>query len=108
MANITITVQSLLNAGEFDSYTIANTATVSTLKAAINSATGTSSSWYNVNFNEQVLADGNTLASYSIVNGSVLGTGNLIGRLPTLEDRQIAKLNLATLDRVSESNPNDT
>ena len=108
MANITITVQSLLNAGEFDSYTISNTATVATLKAAINAATGTDSSWYNVNFNEEVLADANTLASYSIVNGSVLGTGNLISRLPTLENRQLAKLNLATLDRVSESNPNDT
>ena len=108
MANITITVQSLLNAGEFNSYTISNTATVATLKAAINTATGTDSTWYNVNFNEQVLADANTLASYSIVNGSVLGTGNVIGRLPTLQDRQLAKLNLATLDRQAASNPYDT
>lgn len=108
MATITITVQSLLNAAEFDSYTLADTTTVANLKVAINTATGTNSSWYNVNFNEQVLDDANTLASYSIINGSVLGTGNVIGNLPTLEDRQIAKLNLATLDRVSESNPNDT
>ena len=108
MANITISVQSILNFGEFDSYTISNTATVSQLKDAINTATGTDSSWYNVNFNEQVLADANTLASYSIVNGSVLGTGNVIGRLPTLQDRQLAKLNLATLDRQDDGNPYDT
>jgi hypothetical protein len=108
MANITITVQSLLNAAEFDSYTLSDTSTLSDLKDTINTETGTDSSWYNVNFNEEVLDDANTLASYSIISGSVLGTGNLIGRLPTLEDRQLAKLNLATLDRVSESNPNDT
>lgn len=108
MANITISVQSLLNFGEFDTYTLSNTSTVTTLKNTINAATGTDSTWYNVNFNEQVLVDTNTLASYSIVNGSVLGTGNVIGRLPTLQDRQLAKLNLATLDRQADGNPYDT
>lgn len=107
MATITITVQSLLNAGQFDSYTVSDGITVATLKTTINSATGTNSSWYNINFNEQVLNNANTLASYSIVNGSVLGTGNLIGRLPTLQDRQIAKLDLAALDRTAAGNPYD-
>lgn len=108
MANITISVQSLLNFGEFDSYTLADTSTVSDLKDTINAATGTDSTWYNVNFNEEILDDANTLASYSIVNGSVLGTGNVIARLPTLQDRQLAKLNLATLDRQDAGNPYDT
>ena len=107
MATITITVQSLLNAGQFDTYTVSDGITVATLKTTINSATGTDSSWYNINFNEEVLADGNTLASYGIVNGSVLGTGNLIGRLPTLQDRQLAKLDLAALDRTAAGNPYD-
>ena len=88
MATITITVQSLLNAGQFDEYTVSDGITVATLKSTINAATGTDSSWYNVNFNEEVLADGNTLASYGITNGSVLGTGNVIATLPTLQDRQ--------------------
>jgi len=105
MAAITITVQSLLNAGQFDSYTVDNGITVATLKTTINAATGTNSSWYNLNFNEEVLANANTLVSYGIVNGSVLGSGNLISRLPTLEDRQVAKLDLATLDRTQEGNP---
>ena len=105
MATITIQVQSLLNFGEFDSYTVSDGITVATLKTTINTATGTDSTWYNLNFNEQVLSDGNTLVSYGITNGSVLGTGNVIARLPTLQDRQLAKLNLATLDRTAAGNP---
>jgi uncharacterized ubiquitin-like protein YukD len=108
MATITITVQSLLNAAQFDSYTLSDGITVATLKTTIDAATGTDSSWYNVNFNEQVLVDTNTLASYGIVNGSILGTGNLIARLPTLQDRQLAKLDLASLDRAAAGNPWDT
>lgn len=108
MASITITVQSLLNAGQFDEYTVDDTITVATLKTTIDSATGIDSTWYNVNFNELVLADANTLASYSIVDGSVLGTGNIIARLPTLQDRQLAKLDLAALDRTQEGKPWDT
>jgi hypothetical protein len=105
MATITITVQSLLNAGQFDEYTVSDGITVATLKSTIDTATGTDSTWYNVNFNEEVLDDANTLVSYNIIDGSVLGTGNLIGRLPTLQDRQLAKLDLATLDRTQDGNP---
>jgi uncharacterized ubiquitin-like protein YukD len=105
MATITITVQSLLNAGQFDSYTVSDGITVATLKSNIDTATGTDSTWYNLNFNEQVLVDTNTLASYGITNGSVLGSGNVIARLPTLQDRQLAKLDLAALDRTQAGNP---
>ena len=107
MATITITVQSLLNAAQFDEYTIDDGDTVADLKAAIDLATGTDSSWYNVNFNEEVLDDADTLASYDIIDGSVLGTGNIISGLTTLQDRQLAKLNLATLDRTAAGNPYD-
>jgi Ubiquitin family len=107
MATITISVQSILNFGEFDSYTVSDGITVATLKNTINAATGTDSSWYNLNFNEQVLVNANTLASYGITNGSVLGTGNVIARLPTLQDRQLAKLDLAALDRTAAGNPWD-
>lgn len=107
MASITITVQSLLNAGQFDEYTVDDSITVATLKSTIDAATGTDSTWYNVNFNEQVLNNANTLASYGIANGSVLGTGNVIAYLPTLQDRQLAKLDLASLDRTAAGNPYD-
>ncbi len=107
MASITITVQSLLNAGQFDEYTVDNSITVATLKSTIDAATGVDSSWYNVNLNEQVLDDANTLASYGITSGTALGTGNIIADLPTLQDRQIAKLDLAALDRTAAGNPQD-
>lgn len=108
MATITITVQSLLDAGLFDPYTVSDGITVGTLKSTIDTATGIDSDWYNLSFEGNVLSDGNTLASYNIVDGSVLGSGNLIGRLPTLEDRQVAKLDLASLDRQASGNPRYT
>jgi hypothetical protein len=104
MATINITVQSLLNAAQFDPYTVSDGITVATLKADIDAATGIDSTWYNLSFNSQVLSDGSTLSSYSIINNSIIGIGNVIGRLPTLEDRQLAKLQLSHLERVELAN----
>jgi hypothetical protein len=105
MATITISVQSLLNAALYDSYTVSDGITVATLKSTINSATGTDSSWYVLAFDGEELADGSTLVSNGIVNGSSLQIGNVIANLPTLQDRQLAKLDLATLDRTAAGNP---
>ena len=108
MANITISVQSLLNSAEYDSYTIDNGQTVNQLKTAIQTATNVNPAWYNVVFNDQVLSGTATLAASNVVNGSVLRVANIIGRLATLQDRQEAKLNLAALDRAAAGNPRDT
>jgi hypothetical protein len=108
MANITISVQSLLNSAEYDSYTIDNGQTVNQLKTAIQTATNVDPAWYNVVFNDQVLSGTATLAASNVVNGSVLRVANIIGRLATLQDRQEAKLNLAALDRAAAGNPRDT
>lgn len=108
MANITISVQSLLNSAEYDSYTIDNGQTVNQLKTAIQTATNVDPAWYNVVFNDQVLSGTATLAASNVVNGSVLRVANIIGRLATLQDRQEAKLNLASLDRAAAGNPRDT
>lgn len=105
MANITITVQSLINAAIYDSYTISDASTVNQLKTAINNARGFDSAWYDVVFNENVLSGTATLISLSIVNGSVLRTHNKISRLATREARQVAKLNLAALDRAQSDRP---
>lgn len=105
MATITISVQSLLSAGEYDAYTVSDAITVAALKAVIDAATGIDSAWYNLSLDEVVLADASTLASNFIVNGTVLGSGNIIARLPTLQDRQLAKLDLAALDRTADGNP---
>lgn len=108
MATITITVQSLLNAATFDSYTIADTDTVSTLKTAIQSATGVNTAWFDLFVSDQFLATGNTLASYSITSGAVLRSGNKIANLTTRQDRQEAKLALAELRRQAGGNTSAT
>ena len=108
MATITIQVQTLLNAALYDSYTVSDGITVATLKSNIDTATGIDSAWYVLAFNGEELADGSTLVSNGIVNGSSLQTGNVIRSLTTLQDRQVAKLDLASLDRAAAGNPWDT
>ncbi len=105
MASITIDVQSMLNAARYDSYTIDDGQTIAALKTAIQLATGVDPAWYVLSFDDIVLQDGNTLASYGIVTGSVLRSGNVISVLATLQSRQLAKLDLATLDRTADGNP---
>ena len=99
MAIINITVQSLLNAAQYDPYTVADTTTVGTFKTTIETATGCNVGWFDLVFNNQVLDTANTLASYSIIDDSQLRTHNKIARLSTLEDRQVAKLDLSHLER---------
>lgn len=108
MANITITVQSLLNTAVYDSYTIDNGQTVNQLKAAINSARGFDSSWFDIVLNQHVVSGSATLSSLGIVTGTVLRTANVIDRLATKELRQRAKLDLSELDRAAGGNPRST
>jgi hypothetical protein len=108
VANITITVQSLLNTAVYNSYTIDNGQTINQLKTAINSARGFDSSWYNIVLNEHVVSGSATLASLGIVTGTVLRTANVIDRLATKELKQKAKLDLSALDRAADGNPRST
>ena len=105
MANITITVQSLINTAVYDSYTIDNGQTIAQLKTAIQSAKSVDPAWFDVVKNESILTESSTLASLGIVTGTVLRTHNKISRLTTREDRQDAKLALAALDRAESSRP---
>jgi hypothetical protein len=108
MANITITVQSLLNAAEYDSYIIDNGQTINQLKTAIYSATGVETAWFDIVLNEAIATGTSTLSSLGIISGTQLRTHNKISRLTTLQDRQVAKLNLAQLERIELSNPYPT
>lgn len=105
MANITITVQSLLNTAVYDSYTIADTSTVNQLKTAVQGATNVDPAWFDVVLNESILTGTSTLADAGIVTGTVLRTHNKISRLADRETRQKAKLDLAALDRAASSRP---
>jgi len=103
MANITITVQSLLSTAKYDSYTIDNGQTVAQLKTAINAARSFNSTWYDLSRSETILSESATLASLGIVSGTALRTHNKIARLASRQLRQEAKLALATLDRTASS-----
>lgn len=107
MANITITVQSLINTAVYDSYTIDDGQTVAQLKTAINSARGFDSTWYDI-VNGGVLPEGSTLASLGITSGTQLRTHNKISRLSTRQARQEAKLALAELDRTASGESRTT
>ena len=107
MANITITVQSLLNTALYNSYTIDNAQTVAQLKTAINTARSFNSTWYDL-VAGNILTESSTLASLGIVTGTQLRTHNKIARLATKEAKQAAKLALAGLDRVASSETRTT
>jgi hypothetical protein len=108
MANITITVQSLLNTAVYDSYTIDNGQTVNQLKTAINAAQGFNSTWYDIVMDQHVVSGTATLSSLGITTGTVLRTHNKIARLATRQLRQEAKLALATLDRIASGETRTT
>jgi hypothetical protein len=107
MANITITVQSLINASVYNSYTIDNAQTVNQLKTAVNAARGFDSAWYDL-FNGNILTGASTLSSLGITSGTALRMHNKIGNLPSREAKQRAKLDLAALDRDASTNPRAT
>jgi len=108
MANITITVQSLINTAIYNSYTIDIGQTINQLKTAINSARGFDSTWYDIVLNQSVASGTATLASLGIVTGTVLRTHSKISRLATKELKQKAKLDLAALDRSAAGEPRAT
>lgn len=105
MANITITIQRLTNTAVYDSYTIDNGQTVNQLKTAIALARGYEVSWFNLVLTNTVLTGSDTLAASGMITGDVLRAANIISRLATREDRQVAKLDLASIDRAESSDP---
>jgi hypothetical protein len=106
MANITISVQSFLNASRNLSITIDNAQTVAQLKTAINVLEGTPTAIMELYFGSTKLSNASTLASYSIVTGSYIKTSNNLTEagLWTKQQRQTYKLQLAGLKRQLNSN----
>lgn len=107
MATIAVQVQSLLNTAVYDTYVTSDAVTVQTLKNYIYANTSVTASWYQLYYNNQLLANANTLSSYGIGNVQIR-SANRIGELPSREDRQRAKLNLAGLDRATANDPRAT
>lgn len=105
MADINLTVQSLLTIGRTITVTISETATVAQLKSAIASIDLLPVDIMILSFNNEVLEDTDTLDSLGIQNNDYIRTANTIAHLLTKEDKQVAKLELAGYDRESVANP---
>lgn len=104
----TVTVQSLLNAATYDSYTVTLASdTVNDLKNDIASATGVNTAWFNLVLNGEVLTGTDTLQTAGVADGDSLRTANIISRLATKEAKQQAKLQLAKLTRAVDGRPDD-
>jgi hypothetical protein len=108
MATINITIQSLLNSAIYDPQTVDTAGTIGELKTAMETNFSYSADWFDLMFNNEILDITQTIGSYGIVEGSRLGIHNKIARLDTKELRQIAKLDLAALDRAASGNPRAT
>lgn len=97
-----VTVQSLLNAATYDSYTVTLASdTVDDLKALIVAADSVDATWFNLVHNNRVLTGSDTLQSAGVEDGDSLRIANIIGSLATKEAKQLAKLELAALDRAA-------
>lgn len=96
-----IYVQSFLNSGTKNLYTVTNATTVSQLKTAIFAATGVTTTIMQLYFNNIELANTGTMATYSITTASVVGSSNNIANTSTWtkQQRQLLKLDLAQLRR---------
>lgn len=101
MANITINVQSFLNAADNLSITISDASTVAQLKTAINGQEAVPTAQMKLFLDNILLSDTDTLTSLGITSSSYIKTATTIARLATREDRQKAKLELAALDRAA-------
>jgi hypothetical protein len=101
-----IYVQSFLNSATKLTIAVNTTTTVAQLKALVNTAEGTTSTYmefYLVNTattTATVFANGNTLGSYGVVDtGTYINSSNTISTSTNKTDRQVAKLELAKLRR---------
>lgn len=101
MAAINVSVQSILNTAVYTVYASDTLETVASLKTRIATTLGINTLWFDLKLSTTALTPSNTVGSYGIINGSVINISNKIARLPTREDRQVAKLKLAELKRIA-------
>jgi hypothetical protein len=106
MANITLSVQSFLNAATNLSITIDNAQTVAQLKTAINGQEGTPTAIMDLFLNGTKLTDATTLSVSGLITGSYVRTSNNLTGTGTWtkQQRQEYKLQLAQLRRQATGN----
>jgi len=109
MADITLDVQSFLNGATRLSITIDNALTVADLKTSINADEGTPTAIMDLYFEGNLLADA-TVLSTILSTADVIQTSNNLTEAGkwTKQERQVYKLELASLKRARDGNPRST
>ena len=99
-----IYVQSFLNSASTLTISVSTATTVNQLKSLVYTAEGVTTTIMAFYFNNSILANTGTIGLYGITTGTLVGSSNTIVTLPTKEERQIAKLDLAQLRRQAGGN----
>jgi hypothetical protein len=99
MATVTVTVQSLLNTARYESYTLDDGSSISTLAGLHAAREGTNATWFVICSGAEAFAGTELLSAIIPQLGAVFQTGNRTDRLATREQRQVAKLALSSLRR---------
>ena len=99
-----IYVQSFLNSASTLTISVSTATTVNQLKSLVYTAEGVTTTIMAFYFNNSILANTGTIGLYGITTGTLVGSSNTIATLPTKEERQLAKLELAQLRRQAGGN----
>lgn len=99
-----IYVQSFLNSATKLTISVTTGTTVSQLKSLVNTAEGVTTTIMTFYYNNIELANTATMAGIAATTGTYIQSSNNIASLPTKEQRQIAKLDLAQLRRQAGGN----
>lgn len=102
-----IQVQSFLNSATKLTVSVTTTTTVDQLKTLVNVLEGVTTTIMSFYFNSVELANTATISSVG-GTGTYIGSSNTIALLPTKEDRQLAKLELAQLRRKASGDTSAT
>lgn len=94
-----IYVQSFLNSATRLPIDVSTTTTVDQLKTLVYNAEGVTTTIMSFYFNSVELASTATMAVIGVTTGTYIGSSNTVSALPTKEQRQLAKLELAQLRR---------
>lgn len=102
-----IQVQSFLNSATKLTVNVTTSTTVEQLKTIVNGLEGVTTTIMSFYFNSVELANTATISSVGST-GTYIGSSNTIALLPTKEDRQLAKLELAQLRRQAGGDTSST
>lgn len=95
-----IQVQSFLNSATKLTISVTSATTVEQLKDLVSVAEGVNTNIMAFYYNDQELASTSTLATINVSTSTYIRSSNIISTLPTKEERQKSKLDLAAAKRV--------